>query len=59
MIKQFVWDQRINIVQSNAQHRDIVAALARRNSEWASMAMTAHVLSTKPQPRQDGAEEQG
>jgi DNA-binding GntR family transcriptional regulator len=59
MIKQFVWDQRINIVQSNAQHRDIVAALARRNSEWASMAMTAHVLSTKPQPRQDGADEQG
>ncbi len=55
MIKQFVWDQRINVVQSNAQHKDIVAALSRRNSEWATMAMTSHVLSTKPQPRDASA----
>lgn len=51
MIKQFVWDQRINIPRSNEQHRDIVAALARHNAEWAETAMAAHVLSTKPRPR--------
>lgn len=54
LIKQFVWDQRINIVRSNAQHRDIVAALAQRNSEWAATAMSAHILSTKPRPRGGG-----
>jgi len=51
LIKQFVWDQSINIVRSNAQHRDIVAALAQRNGEWASTAMAGHILSTKPRPR--------
>lgn len=51
LIKQFVWDQRINIVRSNAQHRDILAALSQRNSEWAATAMAGHILSTKPRPR--------
>lgn len=51
LIKQFVWDQSINIRRSNAQHRDIHAALAQRNSEWAATAMGAHILSTKPRPR--------
>lgn len=51
LIKQFVWDQSINIGRSNAQHRDIVAALAQRNGEWASTAMAGHILSTKPRPR--------
>lgn len=48
MIKQFVCDQPINIVRSNAQHRDILAALTQRNSQWAETAMAGHVLSTKP-----------
>lgn len=52
LIKQFVWDQRINIVRSNEQHRDIVAALSQRNSEWAATAMAGHILSTKPRPRE-------
>jgi len=51
MIKQFVWDQRIDILRSNAQHKDIAAALGQRNSEWAATAMMAHILSTKPRPR--------
>jgi DNA-binding GntR family transcriptional regulator len=51
LIKQFVWDQRINIARSNAQHRDIFAALSQRNSEWAATAMAGHILSTKPRPR--------
>jgi len=54
LIKQFVWDQRINIVRSNAQHRDIVAALSQRNSEWAATAMAGHILSTKPRPHRSG-----
>jgi DNA-binding GntR family transcriptional regulator len=51
LIKQFVWDQSINIRRSNAQHRDILAALTQRNSEWAANAMAGHILSTKPRPR--------
>ena len=51
LIKQFVWDQSINIRRSNAQHRDIHAALSQRNSEWAATAMAGHILSTKPRPR--------
>ncbi|WP_170314748.1 GntR family transcriptional regulator [Aquibium carbonis] len=51
LIKQFVWDQSINIRRSNEQHRDIIAALAQRNSEWATTAMAGHILSTKPKPR--------
>jgi DNA-binding GntR family transcriptional regulator len=51
LIKQFVWDQSINIIRSNAQHRDILAALAQRNGEWAATAMAGHILSTKPRPR--------
>lgn len=47
-IKQFVWGQKLNIARSNAQHRDILEALSQRNSEWASLAMTGHVISTKP-----------
>ena len=54
LIKQFVWDQRIDIVRSNHQHRDILAALRQRNSEWAATAMSGHILSTKPRPRDGG-----
>lgn len=51
LVKQFVMDQRVNVARSNAQHRDILAALAARNSEWAAAAMSGHILSTKPRPR--------
>ena len=51
LIKQFVWDQSINIQRSNAQHRDILAALSQRNADWAASAMAGHILSTKPRPR--------
>ncbi len=51
LIKQFVWDQSINIIRSNAQHRDILAALSQRNGEWAATSMAGHILSTKPRPR--------
>lgn len=58
MIKQFVWDQKINIVRSNQQHKEIVEALAQHNPEWAATAMAGHVLSTKPRPR-DGNMKRG
>jgi DNA-binding GntR family transcriptional regulator len=48
MIKQFVWEQRVNIARSNDQHRDIVAALKARDPEWAETAMSGHILSTRP-----------
>lgn len=50
LVKQFVMDQRVDVVRSNRQHRDILAALTARNSEWASAAMSGHILSTKPRP---------
>lgn len=48
MIKQYFSLQRIDIRRSNAQHRDILAALAAGNGEWAENAMRGHILSTKP-----------
>ncbi|MDO1583406.1 GntR family transcriptional regulator [Rhizobium oryzicola] len=51
LLKQYVIEQRVDVVRSNRQHRDILAALQLRNSEWASAAMTGHILSTKPRPR--------
>lgn len=50
VLKRFVCDQRIDIARSNAQHRDIVAALAQRNADWARAAMAGHILATKPRP---------
>ena len=51
LLKQFVMEQKINVPRSNRQHRDIYAALAAHNSEWAAAAMSGHILSTKPKPR--------
>ncbi len=48
LVKQFVMDQRVDVVRSNRQHRDILEALSARNSEWAAAAMSGHILSTKP-----------
>jgi DNA-binding GntR family transcriptional regulator len=47
-IKKFVWDQKLNIARSNAQHRDILEALTQRDSDWAEASMTGHILSTRP-----------
>ncbi len=47
-IKKFVWDQKLNIVRSNAHHRDIFEALTQRDSDWAEASMTGHILSTRP-----------
>lgn len=55
MIKKFVWEQKVNIRRSNGQHRDIVGALISRNPEWAETAMSAHILSTRPYRKPDGA----
>jgi DNA-binding GntR family transcriptional regulator len=59
LLKKFMLDQRVNIKRSNQQHRDILAALAQRNSEWARAAMSGHILSTKPQPRQSSLAAKG
>ncbi|MBN7806762.1 MULTISPECIES: GntR family transcriptional regulator [Agrobacterium] len=52
IFKQFVADRAVNIRRSNDQHRDILAALKERNSDWAAAAMSGHILSTRPQPRE-------
>jgi DNA-binding GntR family transcriptional regulator len=51
LVKQFVMDQRVDVVRSNRQHRDILAALTARNSEWAAATLSGHILSTKPRLR--------
>lgn len=58
LIKQFVWEQRVNIARSNDQHRDIVAALKAGNPDWAEAAMSGHILSTKPARRPEKADHQ-
>lgn len=52
LVKQFVMDQRVDVVRSNRQHRDILAALTARNSEWAAATLSGHILSTKPRLRE-------
>jgi len=47
-IKKFVWNQMLNIVRSNAHHRDILEALTHHDSDWAEASMTGHILSTRP-----------
>ncbi len=56
LIKQFVWEQRVNIRRSNAQHRDIVAALRAGNPDWADTAMYGHIISTRPDWKSGGSE---
>lgn len=51
LVKQFVMEQAVDMVRSNRQHRDIYAALSQRDSEWARLAMSGHILSAKPRPR--------
>lgn len=55
LIKQFVWDQQVNIPRSNDQHRDILAALKAHDPEWAESAMAGHILSTRPRRKPAGS----
>ena len=48
MIKRRVWEQPLGIGRSNQQHREIIAALESGDGQWASAAMSSHILSTKP-----------
>ncbi|MEM8590541.1 MAG: GntR family transcriptional regulator [Pseudomonadota bacterium] len=48
VIKQSLWRQNIDIRRSNDQHRDILAALAAGNADWAAHAVSSHILATKP-----------
>jgi DNA-binding GntR family transcriptional regulator len=48
LLKHFHWRKPVNLVQSNKQHRDIIAALRQRNAPWASACMAAHINSTRP-----------
>ncbi|WP_418896917.1 GntR family transcriptional regulator [Terripilifer ovatus] len=51
LLKQFVMEQNVDITRSNRQHRDIHDALSQHNSECAGLAMSGHILSAKPKPR--------
>ncbi|MFC3124385.1 GntR family transcriptional regulator [Pseudoroseomonas globiformis] len=48
LLKQYRMQEWINISRSNAQHRDIIEALAARNAEWAAHLISAHLHSTRP-----------
>jgi DNA-binding GntR family transcriptional regulator len=48
LLKQYRMQEWINITRSNHQHREIIEALATRNSEWAGFAVSAHLNATRP-----------
>jgi DNA-binding GntR family transcriptional regulator len=48
LLKHYVWETPVNIVRSNRQHREIIAALQQRNPHWAAHCMAAHINSTRP-----------
>lgn len=48
MLKEHNWHGKVNIAQSNAQHREIIAALTARDPIWARTRMHAHIISTRP-----------
>jgi DNA-binding GntR family transcriptional regulator len=48
LLKHYVWEAPVNIVRSNEQHREIIAALTQRNAHWAGHCMAAHINSTRP-----------
>jgi DNA-binding GntR family transcriptional regulator len=48
MIKQLVSSQGVDILRSNQQHRDLLAALENRNPSAAEAIMSAHILSARP-----------
>ena len=48
MLKQQSWRGKVNVAQSNAQHREIIAALSARDPIWARTRMQSHIISTRP-----------
>lgn len=48
LLKQYRMQEWINIGRSNRQHREIIEALATRNTEWAGFAVSAHLNATRP-----------
>jgi DNA-binding GntR family transcriptional regulator len=49
LLKQYRLGEDVGIERSNRQHREILAALRARNAEWASLAVSAHLVSTIPE----------
>ena len=48
MLKAHNWHGKVNVAQSNVQHREIIAALRARDPIWARTRMHAHIISTRP-----------
>ena len=48
LLKHYVWHETVDVVRSNAQHRELIAALSARNPAWASACMANHINSTRP-----------
>lgn len=48
LLKHYVWEKQVNIVQSNEQHREIIKSFRNRNSHWAAACMASHINSTRP-----------
>jgi DNA-binding GntR family transcriptional regulator len=55
LLKHYVWEESVNIAQSNQQHREIIAALKSRNPFWAGPLMAAHINSTRPPRAKPGS----
>ncbi|MFC0385537.1 GntR family transcriptional regulator [Muricoccus vinaceus] len=48
LLKEYRLHEPVGIARSNRQHREILAALAAGNAEWAALAVSAHIASTVP-----------
>lgn len=48
LLKHYVWDAPVDLVRSNAQHRELIDAFRARNARWAGHCMAAHINSTRP-----------
>jgi DNA-binding GntR family transcriptional regulator len=64
LLKEYRLHEPVGIARSNRQHREILAALAAGNAEWAALAVSAHIASTVPDllrlgGRKPSADEQG
>lgn len=53
LLKHHNWHGKVNIGQSNTQHREIIEALVARDPIWARTRMHAHIISTRPRPQND------
>jgi len=48
LLKHHNWHGKVNVDQSNTQHREIIEALVARDPIWARTRMHAHIISTRP-----------